>query len=257
MAWQTPKTNWGAADGVRDTDFNRIEGNILELYNKQDLKDVTTIYVNDTTGNDTSGAGTAAAPYKTIMKAVNSLPKNLGGYNAAINIAAGTYNEAVKIDGFAGKLVLTGSTSASVNITKLTVSSCVCLISNIVVGTSSSGITIEVSNGGALICTAQTINATSTSTGTPAVRIVNLSSLYVANTLNVTGTGGGAALTCAQGSIAHINTLTGTGKATGIEATNGGIASYMTNSFVASGAAAVAYAGGRMYAATQTSIPNY
>ena len=33
MAWQTPKTNWSSADGVRDTDMNRIEGNSLELRN--------------------------------------------------------------------------------------------------------------------------------------------------------------------------------------------------------------------------------
>ena len=33
MAWQTPKTNWSSADGVRDTDMNRIEGNALELKN--------------------------------------------------------------------------------------------------------------------------------------------------------------------------------------------------------------------------------
>lgn len=33
MAWQTPKTDWVAGDGTTDTDYNRIEGNILELYN--------------------------------------------------------------------------------------------------------------------------------------------------------------------------------------------------------------------------------
>lgn len=33
MAWQTPKTDWSSADGVRDTDMNRIEGNALELKN--------------------------------------------------------------------------------------------------------------------------------------------------------------------------------------------------------------------------------
>lgn len=33
MAWQTPKTDWTAQDGVRTSDFNRIEGNTLELYN--------------------------------------------------------------------------------------------------------------------------------------------------------------------------------------------------------------------------------
>ena len=36
MAWQTPKTNWQAADVVRKDDFNRIEGNIQHL---QDTKE--------------------------------------------------------------------------------------------------------------------------------------------------------------------------------------------------------------------------
>lgn len=31
MAWITPKTDWTAADGVRNTDFNRIEGNTQQL----------------------------------------------------------------------------------------------------------------------------------------------------------------------------------------------------------------------------------
>ena len=36
MAWQTPKTNWQAADVVRKDDFNRIEGNIQH---RQDTKE--------------------------------------------------------------------------------------------------------------------------------------------------------------------------------------------------------------------------
>ena len=31
MAWQTPKTNWQAADVVSKDDFNRIEGNAQYL----------------------------------------------------------------------------------------------------------------------------------------------------------------------------------------------------------------------------------
>jgi type II secretory pathway component HofQ len=38
MAWQTPKTNWQAADVVSKDDFNRIEGNIQEL---QDTKETS------------------------------------------------------------------------------------------------------------------------------------------------------------------------------------------------------------------------
>lgn len=36
MAWQTPKTNWQAADVVSKDDFNRIEGNIQELQNTKE-----------------------------------------------------------------------------------------------------------------------------------------------------------------------------------------------------------------------------
>lgn len=40
MAFITPKTNWSSVDGVRDTDMNRIEGNIVHLYdNKTELSD--------------------------------------------------------------------------------------------------------------------------------------------------------------------------------------------------------------------------
>lgn len=41
MAWQTPKTNWRSPAFPNYTDFNRIEGNILEL------KKATTIEIND------------------------------------------------------------------------------------------------------------------------------------------------------------------------------------------------------------------
>lgn len=34
MAWQAPKTDWEAQDGVRNTDLNRIEGNTLDLHQR-------------------------------------------------------------------------------------------------------------------------------------------------------------------------------------------------------------------------------
>ena len=36
MAWQTPKTNWQAADVVSKDDFNRTEGNVQELQNTKE-----------------------------------------------------------------------------------------------------------------------------------------------------------------------------------------------------------------------------
>jgi len=36
MAWQTPKTDWKAGDVPSAGDFNRIEGNIIELNNAKE-----------------------------------------------------------------------------------------------------------------------------------------------------------------------------------------------------------------------------
>ena len=57
MAWQTPKTNWSSADGVRDTDLNRIEENTRVLYFEK-LRDNTTIYVSPS-GNNSTGNGSS------------------------------------------------------------------------------------------------------------------------------------------------------------------------------------------------------
>ena len=44
-----------------------------------------------TAGNDTTGDGTSAKPYATIQKALDTLPKNLGGYSVTINIGVGSF----------------------------------------------------------------------------------------------------------------------------------------------------------------------
>ena len=81
----------------------------------------TTVYVSKA-GSDTLGNGTSSNPYLTIMKAVDSLPKNLNGYNATISIAAGTYSEHVAVHSFFGGIViLSGTASAAVSINSLNV----------------------------------------------------------------------------------------------------------------------------------------
>lgn len=121
MAWQTPKTNWTGVDGVRDTDLNRIEDNILELYNTYKVHNDVTVYVNASTGSD-NGAGTIAAPFKTISKALASIPSNIGSRVVDLNISAGTYDEDVLISGFNGVLKL--YSTGVVNIRSLSVESC-------------------------------------------------------------------------------------------------------------------------------------
>ena len=57
------------------------------------------VYV-DTTGSDTNGEGTIENPYKSITYALSKIPKKLGGFNATINVADGTYEEAIELSGY-------------------------------------------------------------------------------------------------------------------------------------------------------------
>ena len=60
MAWQTPKTDWKAEDGVRNTDLSRIESNTLALYNET-VRESKIIYVSKSC-NDYTGTGTSSQP---------------------------------------------------------------------------------------------------------------------------------------------------------------------------------------------------
>jgi hypothetical protein len=74
--------------------------------------DVT--YYVATTGSDDSGEGTQNKPFKTIQKAMNIVPKDLGGYTVTINVAEGTHVEKLTLNGyFSGKFILTGPISGN------------------------------------------------------------------------------------------------------------------------------------------------
>ncbi len=99
-----------------------------------------TVFVSKS-GSDTLGDGTASNPYQTIMKAVNSLPKNLNGKRMVINIAAGTYSETVNIEHFVGGVItINGVVGAGVTITGLTMQNCAVLVDAISLNVGSGGI---------------------------------------------------------------------------------------------------------------------
>lgn len=73
-------------------------GNQVDLINNkveeraQRTTGVVNKYVNATSGNDSTGNGTSAAPFKTIQKAIDSLPAVIV-HDVVINIANGTYTD--------------------------------------------------------------------------------------------------------------------------------------------------------------------
>lgn len=63
-----------------------------------------TLYVNATTGDDSSDGLTASTAKKTITAAISIIPKDLGSNQVTVNIEEGVYDEALRIEGFRGEL---------------------------------------------------------------------------------------------------------------------------------------------------------
>lgn len=78
-----------------------------------------TVYVTKS-GNDSTGDGSSAKPYLTVQAALDSIPKNLGGYVASVHIGPGTYAGDIVIENFhGGRVNLTGATTTTVTFTGL------------------------------------------------------------------------------------------------------------------------------------------
>lgn len=106
-----PTTEKGDAGGVATLGTNGQ----MPYVQTPHLTENVTLYVDATAGDD-ANPGTQIQPYKTIQAAVDSLPKDLGGFIATINVAAGNYPENVKINGFyngkfSGALKIAGSSA--------------------------------------------------------------------------------------------------------------------------------------------------
>lgn len=67
-----------------------------------------TLYVDASTGSD-ANPGTQQEPFATIMAALDSMPRDLGGRNLKIQLAQGRYEENVSVTGFSnGNLSISG-----------------------------------------------------------------------------------------------------------------------------------------------------
>lgn len=59
-------------------------------------------YVDAAIGDDSNNGTSLATPFKTIQRAVDALPKDLGFSSAVISVAEGIYSEHIIISGFTG-----------------------------------------------------------------------------------------------------------------------------------------------------------
>jgi hypothetical protein len=98
-AWtsETPEEGWNTFVDLKESDYRYIDdGTATWEKVKTTDGDFTTgnmaIYVNVSTGSDTTGTGTASKPYATITKAYEDVP-HLLKHPVQIKIAAGTYTD--------------------------------------------------------------------------------------------------------------------------------------------------------------------
>ncbi len=220
------------------------------------------LYVS-TTGNDTTGDGTSGAPFATIQKAIDSLPKWLDGHMASIDIKAGTYNERVVVDGFQGGILVIGDANktAIVRGVQVTASSLVRLNVDITRNTTVGGTPLNVRLGSRVQLGRDcVINAASASTsgivvesGSELSALVDIFGYMTKTTISNCGY---YAIYATGGSKVALGEIAGSGNGTGLYAADGGVISYSTRSLSAT-TMNVTVSGGRIYSGAQTNIPNY
>ena len=239
MAWQIPKTDWSAADGVRDSDFNRIEGNTLELRNTVKLWNDVSIYVA-TTGSDSVGNGSSSSPYKTITHALSMIPKNLDGRNVLLYVSTGTYTENVIIRGYSnGKIILTGTYGSTATIQTLEVDSSICEVRTLGLRATSGGVTVN--NGAVLLCTGS-VSAVDTARG---LYVLNGSTCRVYSQLTVNNAAT-AAVHAAGASRVYVLSLAGSDNVAAIIAEEGSIVSYGSTNITVNALTFISRTGGRI-----------
>ena len=187
-----------------------------------------TLYVNAATGSDSNDGLTAEQPKKTIMSAVNAIPKNLGGYKAEINIAAGTYPEAVMMEGFYGAnysnnfgISLIGADMDTVNITG-GIAGLGCRvplrITDLSVSGSLSGNVVSARQCTFLSCASCSIDGSGIIVGSSAVYFeMSNASIYYTTISNTQG----AAVLGTAGTL-YVNDLSGNSNSIGIQAGSDG-----------------------------------
>lgn len=213
------------------------------------VSDKTTIYVS-TSGNDASGDGSEGKPFKTIQKAINSVPKDLGNKEIIINIASGTYSEEVMISGFYGGLLRLAVETVTINSLSI-FDSCV-VVSGTSLSIAASGKTygLYIHRGANAI-----LQLNTTITGSEyGIYCIYGSRLSARNTVTINSCT--FAVACNFASMAFINALTGSKNNNGVQAAGG----VVTLGSIVSSMASTLYtttSGGRIYTGAQANVPTY
>ena len=216
-----------------------------------------TLYVS-TGGSDTTGQGTSDKPYQTVQKAINELPKCLGGFEATIDVAAGTYNEAVVLKGLYGGKLNLGAPGKSVTLRGITATNCdnVHIYIPLVKRDSSSPADLIRAEYGSVVTIESAVIIHGESGPVSGLVAANGSLISSGATIEIRGCQS-PAVHASSGARIAIGTISGTSANTSyaIRATMGGVVSFSSQTLTASLGNSTA-TGGRILTSGGTSLAN-
>lgn len=211
-----------------------------------------TVYVT-LDGDDLGGDGTIEAPYKTIQKAIDSIPKHLGGHTVTIDIEAGTYEERLIVNGFScGRLVI-GVYGRSTTVRGIDIDNSSLIVTNISKITYADGFNgnlFDVENSNVLISQGVTIDGTNGGlVGGLEVRNNSMVSVESNNQVSLNNLFSG--IGCSYGSILSLSRIDGSKLYFGITVGFGGVVSYESSTLTSDIGNETAN-GGRIYSGNGT-----
>ena len=218
------------------------------------LFSTVSLYVS-ASGNDTTGNGSQAAPFKTVTKAMSIIGTDLGGASARIYVAPGTYSESIYLQGVSNGSLLISATDFNnrptfTNIVSITDCDSVTL----------SGIIINQSafpNAVSVVRSFYAYLDRCSITGSSARGCVSASEGSCVYLYSCTFNSAITVITSTSGARVAASNCNGSGNGTVFMASDNGL---ITDGLANSIAGATKYLtanGGRVFAGAQTSVPNY
>ena len=188
------------------------------------------VYVS-TTGSDATGLGTIDSPFATIQKAVNALPKHLGGYTAEISVGFGTYAERVIVDGFSGGKLVVGRPGDVFTINGIEIANCTLVETNIyhIERATGSSKPLFLVTGGGNVVVVSNMSLNGLDMGVTGVIVERGSHFVVGSNITLTVNNCAVTVFAQWCSFASIGQITGSGNMLGMAAAQGGIVSYKTD----------------------------
>lgn len=187
------------------------------------------IYVTNS-GSDTNGDGSVDAPFATVQKAVDALPKYLGGHTATISVDFGVYPERVTVSDFSGGRLVIGRPGEVFILNGITIINSSFVETNIYQIERAAGNSqpLFMVKDGSNVWVGSNMILDGVDSGVTGMIVENNSHVVGGNNVKVTANNCAGVIVAQWCSFVSFTEVTGAGNIFGLGASYGGIISYKT-----------------------------